>query len=416
MVAILGYSEDQIREAVQDMYTGVAEAPDSPYHFPVGAGACRSLGYTEEQIVELPDSTLASFAGVGWPFRGRALQPGDTTLDLGAGAGNDSVIASRVVGQSGHVIALDLTAAMTRKLRQHASGHCGNISVVQASAEQIPLAGQSVDSITSNGAINLVPSKRQAFREMFRVLKPGGRVQFADVVIRRPVNVDCDSDPRLWVECVVGATVEEDLLAMMGDTGFEDIQVLNRHDYFALSPSAQTREIARSFGAHSVEVSARRGEHPPGRLREWLRRSHPSRWLGQLHRRGFSGVAALGLALVSCYGVVAMTGLLTLAGIRLALSPQAWSLVIATFTLLAWLTIAAGFLQHRSTLPGLLATLGGAIVCFALFVDYHVLTELAGFALLAAGAFVDLRYRRRLEARKLGLDGATRGTSQDGVR
>ncbi|PHQ24384.1 methyltransferase type 11 [Marinobacter guineae] len=402
MVAILGYSKEQIREAVQEMYTSVARAPESPFHFPVGAGACLKLGYPGDQIKELPEDTLASFAGVGWPFRGQALRPGDITLDLGAGAGNDSLIASRIVGPNGHVIALDVTAAMSQKL-QHVVSNAPGISVIQATAESIPIASKTLDSITSNGAINLVPSKRQAIGEMFRVLRPGGRLQLADVVIRRPVSVDCESDPRLWVECVVGATVEEDLLAMLGDAGFDDVRVLKRHDYFSLSPSSQTREIARSFGAHSVEVSARRGPRNPGKVQKFLRRSNPMRWIRHLHRRGFSGVAALGLAIISCYGVLAITGLLALAGVRLTLSPDLWALAIAVTTLLAGGMVAAGFLQHRYPVPVLLAAVGVATVQYALFIEYHILTEMLGFALLGAGAVLDLLRRRTSEARTLGL-------------
>lgn len=403
MVAILGYSREQILHAVQDMYTNVAESPDSPFHFPTGVETCRRLGYPDAQLAALPTGVVESFAGVGWPFRAQAVHAGDTTLDLGSGAGNDSLIAGQIVGDNGQVIALDLTAAMTRKLHRHTAGKHANIDVVQASAEEIPLAGGSVDSITSNGAINLVPSKRRAIGEMFRILRPGGRLQIADVVIRRPVSVNCDSDPRLWVECVVGATVEEDLLAMLGDAGFEDIRVLNRVDYFALSPSPQTRDIARSFGAHTVELSARRGDQAPGPARQWLRRCHPARWLGSLYRRGLVGVAALVMALLACYGVLLATGLMALMGMRLALAPGAWAGAIALFTVLASVAVAMGFRRHRSPLPALLAVTGGALVCIALFVSYHLLTELAGFILLGAATGLDLFYRRRQEARRLGL-------------
>lgn len=403
MVAILGYSSDQIRDAVQQMYTHVAESPQMSFHFPTGQDACVALGYPEEQVSRLPKSTAASFAGVGWPFRGQAIQPGHTTLDLGSGAGNDSLIAGDIVGPSGQVIALDLTAAMLQKLRRCIAGKYPNIHPIQGSAEDIPLLDQTIDSITSNGALNLVPSKRKAIREMFRILKPGGKLQLADVVIHRPVTVDCEDDPRLWVECVVGATVEEDLLAMLGDAGFKDIRILNRHDYFALSPSQQTRDIARSFGACSVELSATRGNKAPSPIREWARRLSPRRWLGQLHRHGFSGLLALMMALITCYGVLAASGLLALLGIQLSLSTLAWSSAIAMFTVIAFFMIGAGYARHRKTSPGLLAATGAALVLFALFVSYHAATELLGFALLAGAAALDLYFKRKLEARKLGL-------------
>ncbi|HSH42645.1 MAG TPA: methyltransferase domain-containing protein, partial [Arenicellales bacterium] len=166
MVAILGYSREQIFAAVKDMYTAVAEAPDSPFHFPIGRTASDAAGYPPDQLEALPGNVLESFVGVGYPFLGEAIRPGDTTLDIGAGAGGDSLIAGRLVGPSGRVVALDLTPAMTRKLGEtvQQSG-ADNVSVLQASAESIPIADESVDSITSNGALNLVPNKRKAVAE-----------------------------------------------------------------------------------------------------------------------------------------------------------------------------------------------------------------------------------------------------------
>ncbi|MCG6658171.1 methyltransferase domain-containing protein [Halomonas campisalis] len=404
MVAILGYSRQQIAAAVQEMYTTVADAPDSPFHFPVGRAACQRLGYPETLTADLPDALLASFAGVGYPFRAQAIQPGDRVLDIGAGAGNDTLIASRLAGPEGRVIALDLTAAMTRKLKGTAdqAGY-DNLSVVQASAEALPLADASIDSITSNGALNLVPDKRRAVAEMFRVLRPNGRLQLADVVIHRPVSVDCHEDPRLWVECVVGATVKEELLALFAEAGFEDVEVVGSHDYFALSPSRQTREVAQSFGAHAIEVGMRRGEQPPSALQRWWRRLDPRRaWL-RLERRGLLGMAALALALVSCYGTLALVGLLPLLGIGLTLNEGAWAGTITLFVLLTLLTLAAGYRHHRHLGPTLLAAAGSGTVLYALFIDYQALVELAGFVLLAGAALWDLAQRRRQEARALGL-------------
>lgn len=404
MVAILGYSREQITHAVQDMYTTVAEAPLSPFHFPVGAGACRLLGYPAEYLEQLPPPIVASFAGVGYPFHANAVQPGDVTLDLGAGAGNDSLIAEKRVGTDGRVIALDLTAAMTRKLKHYADDSHANIDVIQASAEQLPLVSGSVDSITSNGALNLVPDKRRAIAEMFRVLRPGGRLQLADVVIDRPVSVDCHTDPRLWVECVVGATVEEDLLAMLADAGFEGISIIRRLDYFAHSPSEQTRAVAASFGARAIELSARRGPRRPGTARQWLRRSDPRRWLASLQRRGFLGVTALLLALLTCYGTLAAIALLTVLGVGFVLDETLWAGTISLFTVLAVVAIATGIRRHHMPGPALVAAAGAGLVGFALFIEYSLVTELSGFLALLVAAVWDLYLRRREEARRLGLD------------
>ncbi|WP_416137823.1 MerC family mercury resistance protein [Halomonas sp. HK25] len=408
MVAILGYSRPQIIAAVQAMYGAVAATPDAPFHFPVGADACRRLGYPAAQTAELPGETLARFAGVGYPFRAGAIRPGDRVLDIGAGAGNDALIARRLAGPGGRVIALDLTAGMTRRL-SGAIRRAGidDLDIVQGSAEQLPLPDGCVDSITSNGALNLVPDKRRAVAEMFRVLKSRGRLQLADVVIHRPVSVDCHEDPRLWVECVVGATVKEDLLALFEEAGFEEVRIVGEHDYFALSESPQTREVAESFGAHAIEVGMRRGETAPSWAWRWRHRLDPRRAWRRLHRRGLLGVAALALALLSCYGTLALVALLPLLGIGLALDEGLWAGSIAGFVLLTLAALAAGIRRHADYWPTMLGAMGGGLVLYALFVDYLALVELAGFVLLGSGVAWDLRRRRRRETQVLGLEGAT---------
>ncbi|QOR39839.1 methyltransferase domain-containing protein [Billgrantia diversa] len=404
MVAILGYSRPQILAAVQQMYTAVADSPASPFHFPVGDEASRRLGYPPEQLAQLPPEVRDAFAGVGYPFRAEAVRRGDRVLDIGAGAGNDALIACQLVGPQGRVIALDLTAAMTRRLQQASERHAiDRLGVVQGSAEQLPLPDASIDSITSNGALNLVPDKRRAVAEMFRVLKPHGRVQLADVVIHRPVSVDCHEDPRLWVECVVGATVKEELIALFEEAGFEDVSVLGSHDYFALSPSDQTREVAAGFGAHSVEIGMRRGGSTPSGLQRWGRRLDPRRWLRRWYRRGLLGLLAFALALLSCYGTLVLAVLMPLLGVHLALDEGLWAGAIATFVLLTLVVLASGLRMHRRPWPVLVGLAGTFLVLYALFVDYSVLVELGGFVLLAGAVAWDIRERRRHEARVLGL-------------
>lgn len=406
MVAILGYSRPQILAAVQQMYTAVANAPGSPFHFPVGAEASRRLGYPPEQLAQLPAEVREAFAGVGYPFRAGAIHAGDRVLDIGAGAGADALIARRLVGPQGQVIALDLTAAMTRRLRQASDRHAiERLGVVQGSAEQLPLPDASIDAITSNGALNLVPDKRRAVAEMFRVLKPHGRVQLADVVIHRPVSVDCHEDPRLWVECVVGATVKEELIALFEEAGFEEVSVVGHHDYFALSPSTQTREVAAGFGAHSVELAMRRGAAKPSWHQRWRHRLDPRRWLRLWSRRGLLGMLAYLLALLSCYGTLALVALLPLLGVHLTLDEGLWAGAIAAFVLLTLAVVASGLRLHRRPWPALVGLAGTLLVLHALFVDYSMAQELSGFVLLAGAVVWDIRLRRRAEADLLGLQG-----------
>lgn len=401
MVAILGYSREQIFEAVKEMYSAVASNPQATFHFPVGETACRALGYPSDHIDTLPERLRDSFAGVGYPFRANTINPGDTVLDLGAGAGNDSVIAGRLTGPDGQVIALDLTPAMMQKLRDTVGSD--NIHALQGSAESLPLADASVDVITSNGMLNLVPDKRRAVAEMFRVLRPGGRLQIADVVIHRPVSVDCSTDPRLWVECVVGATVDEDFLALFRDAGFEDIQVLRDFDYFSHSPSAQTREIAASFGARAMELTMHRGPNAPSRLRQVLGRCDPRRIWRRMWRRGFVGLAGIGLAMLACYGTLAAIGLLAALGMTLAVNETVWAGTISVLTVLAGLAIAAGIRRHRGFGPALLAGLAVGTVLYTQLISYSLPVELAGFIGLAGAAVWDILLRRREEARVLGL-------------
>jgi SAM-dependent methyltransferase len=126
-----------------------------------------------------------------------------------------------------------------------------NVEPVEGNAEEIPLPSASVDVVTSNGVLNLVPDKARAFAEIARVLKPGGRLQIADISLAKPVSETSRADPKLWAECVVGAVVEDDYLARLRAAGLE-VQVIGRLDYFAGSVNHDTRRVAHGLGAHSV--------------------------------------------------------------------------------------------------------------------------------------------------------------------
>ena len=404
MVAVLGYSREQIIAAVQDMYSVVATAPTAEFHFPVGREAAAALGYSPEELDGLPRSTLESFAGVGCPWHTDVIREGDTVLDIGAGAGVDALIASRRVGASGRVIAVDLTPAMVAKLAATAAENgYDNVRAMEGSAEALPLPDESVDVITSNGALNLVPDKRRAIAEMFRVLRPGGRMQISDVVIRRPVTVDCDSDPRLWVECVVGATVDEELLNHFRDAGFEGIEVVRSLDYFAHSPSAQTREIAASFDAYSTDLRLRRAQRAPSRISQFLRRADPRRAAAALWRRGLAGSAALAMALLACYGTLAAIGLLGLAGIGIGLNETVWAGAIVVFALATAGILAIGARYHGSWIPAITGGVAAAAITGTMFIAYSLAVELAGFLVLAAAVGYDHYLRRRHQSRVLGL-------------
>lgn len=395
MVAILGFSRERVIAAVKEMYTEVAMAPERPYHFPVGRSACLAVGYANSDLEGVPPEALQSFAGVGCPFRAGGIRAADTVLDLGAGGGTDTCIAARLAGPSGKVWALDMTPAMLEKLRAlKAHRALSNVEVLEGSAEAIPLPDASVDVVTSNGVLNLVPDKRRAVAEIFRVLRPGGRVQIADIVIARPVDADCRTDPKLWAECVVGATVLDDYLNLFGDAGFHDVAVLRDHDYFALSRSTETREIARRFGARAVEIRMQRAAAAPPKLAQLARRADPRRAWVALQRRGLAGSAALALSALCCYGSLALVAILSYAGIKLALNDALIAAAAVAFAALAVWAVAAGVRRHGARGVLGLALAGVAVIAYVMFVKYHPLAELAGFGLLAAGVLLDLRLKR----------------------
>ena len=395
MVAVLGFSKEQIRAAVQDMYSVVARNPTVPLHFPVGRNACEIAGYTEEQLSSLPGESLESFAGVGYPFAASVIKPGQTVLDVGSGSGTDVLIASKMVGSSGKIYALDLTVAMREKLESIlVKENINNVETLHGDAESIPLSDASVDVVTSNGVLNLVADKRKAISEIFRVLKPGGSVQIADIVIASPVTPDCEDDPKLWAECVVGATVEENYLEMFKDAGFEQLEVIRDYDYFAFSPSEETKEVAKQFGAHGIELRMQRGDSAPHPVVQWLRRSDPRRLARNIQRRGLWGTVAFVVAVLACYGSLAAVAIMSVLGVSMALNDGIWAGTIIFFSLLTTAIIGLGVRKHKSLVPLMVAVPGALLLCYTMFIDYHALTELLGFILLAVATYIDFDKRR----------------------
>ena len=248
-----------ITKAVQSLYTEVATRPDKAYHFPLGLEALRYLGYPDEDLQKLPPTATESFAGVGFPHAANAIRLGDTVLDIGSGSGTDVLYASLKTGRSGKVYGLDITPAMITKARANIARMGGkNVRILEGDATRIPLPDASADVVTSNGVLNLVPDKPAAFREIFRVLKPGGRLQLADIVVQVDVGAVCGLNPQLWADCIGGAAVEPAYMETIRAAGFQDVRVLKRIDYFARSSSESTKRITKTFGAESVVVSARK--------------------------------------------------------------------------------------------------------------------------------------------------------------
>ena len=188
-----------LREQVQQKYHDVASEPDKGFHFHTGRPLAAMLDYDPADVDWLPPTAVESFAGTGNPLSLGRLPSGATVLDLGCGAGFDTLLAARQVGQSGRVIAVDMTEAMVEKTRAGA-GALGlqNVDVRLGYAEELPVESASVDVVISNGVINLCPDKRAVMEEIHRVLKPGGRIQIADIVVLQPVPQEAKDDIDLW--------------------------------------------------------------------------------------------------------------------------------------------------------------------------------------------------------------------------
>jgi arsenite methyltransferase len=190
--------EAKLKDEILRMYQEVADKPEGAFHFYHGREAAERFGYPSEWLDRAPTGAVASFAGVGNPHERSHLQPGETVLDLGSGAGLDAIIASWGVGASGKVIGVDLNPSMCLKAQAHIATTGGSMDCHEGRMEKIPVPDQSVDVVISNGVINLSFQKRKVMEEMFRVLKPGGRISITDIVSAKRLSQSIVNDPKLW--------------------------------------------------------------------------------------------------------------------------------------------------------------------------------------------------------------------------
>jgi SAM-dependent methyltransferase len=199
MVANVVLDLSVLRAAIQQEYTEVATDPQKGFHFHTGRDLAARLGYPAEWVDALPDAVVESFAGVGNPFSWGDLSPGETVVDLGSGAGFDAVLAAGMVGGEGRVIGVDMTPAMLIRARSSAELlGLNNVAFREGYLEALPVEDASADVVISNGVINLSPDKAAVLAEAFRVLKPGGRLQIADIVVAKAVPEDAKADIALW--------------------------------------------------------------------------------------------------------------------------------------------------------------------------------------------------------------------------
>lgn len=255
----LDFDTARLRDHVHAVYSRLADDPSGSFHFHRGTRyAVETLGYEPEQLARVPEVARARFAGVGNPLAAGPLPLGGVVLDHACGAGTDLILAALRVGPLGRAIGVDMTPAMRERAREAIAlaGLAERVEVREGLLEALPVADASVDVVVSNGVLNLSPDKRRALSEIARVLKPGGRLYLADVVVQRELSTRARRDPELWAACVAGALPEPELHELAAEAGLLEGRVVARFESFAGASAAAKVSPELELGA--VSFSARK--------------------------------------------------------------------------------------------------------------------------------------------------------------
>lgn len=245
----------ELENKVKAIYTDVALHPEKTYHFAMGRPLALQLGYPPADLDRAPAAAVESFAGVGWHCDFASIRPGDVVLDLGSGSGMDSFIAAWQTGDDGQVFGIEMTTAQLKKSENLArESGIGNIRFIKGYIEELFFDDNCFDVVISNGVINLSAEKEKVFRQIARVLKPGGRVAISDIVTELPLppNVSCDAS--LWAACIGGAAQQDDYRALLKEAGLEICAWRVNEQYHFLSRSAVN--ASRQYGVRSVSLLA----------------------------------------------------------------------------------------------------------------------------------------------------------------
>ena len=195
----VGIDVGLLKSEIKKTYASVSLEPEKDFIFPTGRAWAEDLGYPAEELARVPQAAVESFAGVANPFSLGALVPGEHVLDIGSGAGTDSLVAAQMVGPQGRVVGIDMTPEMLAKARGAATAaSITHVEFVHGEVEELPFADETFDVVLSNGVIDLIPDKDAVFSGIYRVLRPGGRIQLADVTIQVPVSEEGRRNIDLW--------------------------------------------------------------------------------------------------------------------------------------------------------------------------------------------------------------------------
>ena len=257
---------ETVVEKVRERYAGFAAGSASccgPSCSPAASetrDAAERLGYSADQLASVPEEANLGL-GCGAPVEALALEPGETVLDLGSGPGLDAFLAARRVGAAGRVIGVDMTPEMIERARDAArEAGLSQVEFRQGRLEELPVSDSSVDAVTSNCVINLVPDKGRVFAEVARVLKPGGRLVISDIVLEAELPAAIGKDLMAYVGCVAGAMLREEYFAAVRDAGLTEIEILSDVDAVKLFGGEVPGEVLEMLERTGTSADELRGK------------------------------------------------------------------------------------------------------------------------------------------------------------
>ena len=245
----------ELEKKVKDMYRDVALNPKGEFHFEMGRALAERLGYSPEDLDRIPTGSIESFAGVGYYFDLANIEQGESVVDLGSGAGMDTFVAALKVGNNGSVVGIDMTKEQLAKANQlRDKAVFSQVSYLEGYLEKVPSEDGRFDVVISNGVINLAPEKDKVFKEMARVLKPGGRIAISDIVteIQLSEGITCNTD--LWAACIGGAMQQDKYKSAIEEAGFLIEKFQDNPEYQFISKSAQG--ASKEYGVKSISLLA----------------------------------------------------------------------------------------------------------------------------------------------------------------
>ncbi len=249
--------KEKLEQEIKSIYREVAESAEEEFHFETGRELAERLGYNSDDLDKIPEAAINSYAGVGYYFDLADLKPGEKVLDLGSGSGMDSFVAMLHVTKSGTVTGLDMTEEQVQKASTIADDNdFHNVSFRQGYIEKLPFEDASFDVVMSNGVINLSAEKDRVFKEVSRVLKPGGRLVLSDIISEEQLPDSIKSDADLWASCIGGATQEDSYLSLIKKAGLELQEVRENPMYKFISESAEN--ASQKYGIKSISLIARK--------------------------------------------------------------------------------------------------------------------------------------------------------------